>query len=85
MPVAIFLFIPPPPDARQDFPRSGIVLDLVVDAAGKVFSAKVVNELDSGPVSDSLIAASADWKFIPAMKNGQAVASRIRLTLSPAQ
>jgi hypothetical protein len=85
MPVPISLYTPPPPDAQHAFPRSGMLVDLVIDAAGKVFSARLVNNEDNGPTGESLIGASGHWKFIPAMKNGQAVASHIRLTVSTYQ
>jgi hypothetical protein len=83
MPQPISLGTPPPPDIQHTIPKSGFLVDLVIDGAGKVFSASLVNEEDNGPIGDSLISASGHWKFIPAIKNGQAVASHIRLTVSP--
>lgn len=82
MPVSIFLDTPPPTDPQHSFPRLGVLVDLVIDDAGKVSSAKIVNNDDNGPIGNALISASAHWKFIPAMKNEQAVASHIRLTAS---
>ncbi len=82
-PEPIFLDVPLPPDGQQNFPSSGVLLDLVIDDAGKVHSAALVNKIDQGPASDSDLAASVNWKFIPAMKNGQAVASHIHMTVSP--
>jgi len=85
MPVPILLYTPTLPDGQQAFPRSGLQVDLVVDSAGKVNSAKIVSKDNNGMIADSLIGASGNWKFIPAMKNGRAVASRILLTVSPFQ
>jgi hypothetical protein len=85
MPVRILIFSWPPPDDQQALPRSGVLLGLVVDAAGKVFSVELPNKQDDSPASESLMRASADWKFIPAMKDGQAVASRIQLIFDPTQ
>jgi len=62
-----------------------LTVDLVVDSAGKVNSAKIVSKDNNGPIADSLIGASRNWEFIPAMKNGRAVASRILLMVSPFQ
>jgi hypothetical protein len=84
-PEAISMYTPPPSDPEHPFPPSGILVDMIIDAAGKVYSAKLSNKADEGPVGESLIAASVHWKFIPAMRNGRAVASHIRLTVSPYQ
>jgi hypothetical protein len=62
-----------------------VEVDLVIDDAGKVNSVKLVNKADDGPIGDSVLTASAGWKFIPAIRHGQAVASRILLTVSPLQ
>jgi hypothetical protein len=70
-------------DSEHPFPRNGVLMDLTIDEAGKVFAASVVNAENKGPIGDSMISASSHWKFIPAMKNGKAVASHIRLTVSP--
>jgi len=83
MPAQVFLDTPPPPDAEHPFPPGGVPLDLILDATGKVSSAKIVSKAYEGPIGDALIKASGRWKFIPAMKNGKAVASHIRLTVSP--
>ena len=83
MPVPIFLDTPSPTDSEHPFPRPGVLLDLIIDAAGKVSSARIVNKDDNGPIGEALINASSHWKFIPAMKNRQSVASHIQLTVSP--
>lgn len=83
MPKAISLYTPPPPDVEHVFPRTGVAVDLVIDGAGKVASARLVHEEDNGAIGDTLMVASGHWKFIPAMRNGDAVASHIRLNVSP--
>jgi hypothetical protein len=52
------------------------MVDIVVERAGKVRSAVVAGSKDVGLVNDS-----ADWKFIPAFKDGHPVASRMRVAL----
>ena len=56
------------------------VVDLVLDAAGKVWSIKT-----EGKPNKDLIDASAQWKFIPALKLGRPVATRLRLGVTPFQ
>jgi hypothetical protein len=56
------------------------LLELVIDSAGKVRSAEPSDNTKS--FNADLIAATAEWKFIPAFKAGRAVASRIRLPVS---
>jgi hypothetical protein len=77
-PQAILLRRPPPLDTQDALPKSEEMVDLVIDAAGKVRSAKMVGAADK-----DLISATADWKFIPAFRNGRAVASRMRLAVVP--
>ena len=84
-PIAISMYAPPPQDPENAFTHAGVLVELVIDAAGKVSSAKLLNERDEGPLGESLLTASGHWKFIPAMRSGKAVASRIRLTVSPYQ
>jgi hypothetical protein len=84
-PKAFFLRTLPTQGSAQVLPNSEVFLDLVIDAAGKVRSAQLVNVTDKGPFGDSLIRASAAWKFIPAFKDGRAVASRMRLSVAPAR
>ena len=56
-----------------------MLVDLVIDAAGKVRAAESDN-----PAFDPLFKNStAEWKFIPAFGNGRAIASRIYLIVEP--
>jgi hypothetical protein len=58
----------PPPSAQEPEPSANEMVELVVDAAGKVHSAKVINGTD-----EPLVKASAGWQFIPAFSDGRAV------------
>jgi hypothetical protein len=80
-PQAIFFRRPPPPDnvPAADLNKE-IVVDMVIDSAGKVWSIETVGETDK-----DLIRASAKWKFVPALKLGRPVASRLRLGITPFQ
>lgn len=74
-PKSILLRRPPePPDAAQPPPNE--MVELVVDVAGKVRSAKIVNGKDQ-----LLLDASAGWQFIPAFRAGRPVACRFRLSV----
>lgn len=67
--------------SEQTQSESELLLELVVDEAGKVRSAKLI-----GSSSDrELIRAALTWKFIPAFKDDRAVASRLRIAVSPKQ
>ena len=82
MPEVISLSSLPFSDSEQVTLRSGVLVDLVIDAAGKVRSARLPRKEDEGSIGESLIRASGHWKFTPAMEFGHAVASHIRLTVS---
>ena len=58
-------------------PQSEEKVDVVIDAAGKVRSAKIVGKQDR-----DLLNSCTGWKFIPAFKDGHPVASGMRLSLS---
>jgi hypothetical protein len=66
----------PPPSTDGNVPSANEAIELVVDAAGKVSSAKVLNGVDG-----SLVQASAGWQFIPAFRDGRPVACRFRLSI----
>jgi hypothetical protein len=73
-PKSILLRRPPQPQGSQAPLNANELLELVVDAAGKVHSARILAGKDS-----SLIAATKGWQFIPAFRNGESVACRFRL------
>jgi hypothetical protein len=66
----------PPLSAEEHAPSANEMVELVVDAAGKVRSAKVINGTD-----EPLVQASAGWQFIPAFRDGRPVACRFRLSI----
>ncbi|MGH9502003.1 MAG: hypothetical protein ACRD20_04045 [Terriglobales bacterium] len=80
-PEPILLRHPPLPEIPdQDASPSELLLELVIDSAGKVRSAEPAGKATSADAV--LIPAAAGWKFIPAFKDGRAVASRMRLAVS---
>ena len=80
-PEPIMLRRPPPVGiADKDLPQSELLLELVVDAAGKVRTVEPAGKAKSADAN--LIYTAGGWKFIPAFKAGQAVASRMRLAIS---
>ena len=80
-PKAILLRRPPVPEIQQQaLPESEALLELVIDASGKVRSAEPAGRVKW--VAPDLINAALTWKFIPAFKDGRPVASRLRLAVS---
>ena len=59
-----------------------LLLDLVIDDAGKVRSAKLVEATLHGPDFDALLKNALKWKFIPAYKWGHPVACEMKQTVS---
>jgi hypothetical protein len=66
----------PPTSADGVFPSENETIELVVDAAGKVRSAKILKATDN-----PLVQASSGWHFIPAFHDGLPVACRFRLSV----
>jgi hypothetical protein len=81
-PKAILLQRPPIPDIHQQG-QPELLLDLIVDEAGKVRSADPAGKVKWA--DPQLINAALAWKFIPAFKDGKAVASHLRIAVSPRQ
>jgi hypothetical protein len=81
-PKAIQLDLQPVPGSVPPAPPGHMLLDLVIDAAGKVRSAEPSGTVRYAPDWVSMALA---WKFIPAFKSGRAVASRLRIAVSPKQ
>ena len=81
-PQAILLEFPAAPEIQPANPREDL-LDLVIDAAGKVRSVEPAGK--NGSLPPERVGAAFSWKFIPAFKDSRAVASRIRISVSPKQ
>jgi hypothetical protein len=73
-PKSILLQRQPPSSGQEALPKSNELVDLVIDVAGKVHSAK-----SAGSTSKDLLDDAAGWNFIPAFKSGHPVASHLRL------
>jgi hypothetical protein len=83
-PRAILLELSPVSELKQPGqPEPELLLDLVIDASGKVRSAEPTGRVKWAP--DDRIKLALTWKFIPAFKDGRAVASRLRIAVSPRQ
>ena len=81
-PQAILLEHPPLPETNHSTVQAGEpVLELVVDESGKVRSVTP----NGKAIPPEVVNAALNWKFIPAFKNGRAVASRMKIALSPQQ
>ncbi len=74
-PQEIILRRPPPPVE--------ILLDLLIDSAGKVRAAEPAGNAKS--VDPEVMKAVREWKFIPAFSGGRPVASKLRLAVSARQ
>jgi len=79
-PEPILLRRPPPPEnPSQATLPSELLLELIIDAAGKVRSAEPTGRVK---MDAALLRATAGWKFIPAVDAGRPVASRTRVAVS---
>jgi hypothetical protein len=76
-PEPILLRRPPPSGIQEPLTHSEQMVELVIDAAGKVWSAEPVGDTDK-----ELVYAARGWKFIPAFTGGRPVASRLRIDVS---
>jgi hypothetical protein len=70
-----------PVEGRSDdtLPDSGLMLDLVIDAAGKVRRAGSTDPLFDSSLKD----ATTSWKFVPAFRTERPIASEIYFIISP--
>ncbi len=67
-----------PPSALADRKHGDVVLAVTVDADGHV-SRVTVLESGGADLDEAATVAARQWTFVPAMKGGKAVASRIRV------
>jgi hypothetical protein len=78
---AIYLWRPEPSSPLEySLLNTEVVLDLVIDSAGKVSSAAPFGK--EGTPDADLMSAAKQWKFIPGLKGGRSVASHLRLYIS---
>ena len=74
-PSTILLQLPPPSDlAGQHALQGEVQMDLIIDSAGKVQSAEAGK--------DDLTPLTVDWKFVPALHRGRAVACHMRTVVA---
>ena len=72
-----------PPPAETPNPASlpaELLLDLIIDSAGKVRSTVPAGNAKS--IDPALLRAPLGWKFIPALHSGRPVASHVRMAVS---
>ena len=82
-PKAILLERTGVPEGQPGMAETDVLLDLVIDAAGKVRSVEPFNK--GRMISPGWVGSATTWKFIPAFKDGRPVASRLRIDVSPKQ
>lgn len=79
--IALASFFPTPQPDLSVLPRGtkgDVILDIVIDAAGKIADIKMTSGLGRG-IDETVIATVQQWIFQPATKNGQPVASEQEL------
>jgi len=79
-PVSILMSRPVPAEGSSVSLRAEVPVELVIDSAGKVRSAKAIANPDH-----DLIEATAGWNFVPAFRYGHPVACRIQMGITPYQ
>lgn len=67
-----------PPSALQERRHADVVLTVTVDTDGHV-SQVTVSQSGGSDLDEAAIVAARQWTFVPAMRNGKAVASRIKV------
>ena len=79
--IALASFFPTPQPDLSALPRGtkgDVILDIVIDSAGKVADLKMTSGLGHG-IDQSVIATVQQWTFHPATRDGQPVASEQEL------
>jgi hypothetical protein len=79
LPRPILLTRSPATPNQMHLMQSGEIIDLTIDEAGKVWSAK----LEGSANDPDLVEAARGWSFVPAFKGSRAVACMYRMTVSP--
>ncbi len=68
-----------PPSALAERKDADVVLTVTVDADGHVTKVEVAVVRRSDDLDEAAIVAAREWTFVPAMRNGKPVASRIKM------
>jgi hypothetical protein len=74
-PIAIMMRVYPPPDSSSVMQRGDVLLELIIDSAGKVRS--IEKNGDSKHLDAYIRDSVREWKFIPAFRSSQSVACRM--------
>jgi TonB family protein len=69
----------PPADATRGFVTGDVKFEAVIDASGKVESAKVLSGPE--PLREAALEALKHYQYKPATKNGQSVSARLPVTV----
>jgi protein TonB len=79
--IALASYFPTPKPDLTQLPKGtkgDVILDIVIDTAGKISDIKMTSGLGHG-IDDNVIATVQQWTFHPATKDGQPVASEQEL------
>jgi periplasmic protein TonB len=79
--IALVSYFPPPKPDLSTLPKGtkgDVILDIVIDSAGKIADIKMTSGLGHG-IDENVIATVQQWTFHPATKDGQPVASEQEL------
>jgi periplasmic protein TonB len=79
--IALASFFPTPKPDLSALPhgtKGDVILDIVIDATGKISELKMTNGLGHG-IDETVIATVQQWTFHPATRNGEPVASEQEL------
>jgi len=71
-----------PEEAARAHINGEVVLLLDVDATGAVTAVEVERAQPAGVFEEASLAAARQWRFRPAMLDGQPAAARLRLPIS---
>ena len=79
--IALASFFPTPKPDLSALPhgtKGDVIIDIVIDATGKISDLKITNGLGHG-IDETVIATVQQWTFHPATRNGEPVASEQEL------